>query len=279
MDGPTIAAEVRMERQNHKGAFLLVEGSTDIKRFERVVSEAMCSFVNCFGKPNAAEAIELLYDDGFPGALGMIDADFDRVLGRKLDHEGVVVSDTHDFDLDAATTGVFERYLEEVADKAKIARAGGPRKFLVALLTSIKPLSAMRFANEKHQLGYSLQSLRIDEFFDGSAVDVDAMVNVVSWGKFGGAAEKAALKSHIDRYADSNIDLLQATCGHDFCGALGIALRGVAGARKHPQTWQREIEMHFRLAFDLGHFREMAAFGAVSEWEAANEPYRVLREA
>lgn len=279
IDGPTIAAEVRMERQTHKGAFLLVEGSTDIKRFERVVSEGPCSFVNCFGKPNAKEAIELLYDDGFPGALGMIDADFDRLLSRGSDHEGIVVSATHDFDLDAATTSMFERYLNEVAEQQKVNAVGGPRTLLASLLAAIKPLTAMRFANEKHQLGYSLTSLRIDQFFDGVAIDVDAMVDAVSWGAFSSAANKTALKDHIARYTGSNLDLEQATCGHDFCAALGVILRGIAGGRLPPQTWKSEIEMHFRLAFDLGHFRETPAYAAITAWESENEPYRILREA
>jgi len=101
----------------------------------------------------------------------------------------------------------------------------------------------------------------------------------VSWGAFCDAAAKARLKDHIARYAASNMDLHQATCGHDFCAALGIALREVAGARRPPQTWQSEIEMHFRLAFDLGHFRETSAHAAVISWEAENAPYRILRDA
>jgi hypothetical protein len=137
----------------------------------------------------------------------------------------------------------------------------------------------MRFANEKHQLGYSLTSLRLDGFFDGTTVNVDTMVDAVSRGAFASSASKSALRAHIAHYSASNIDLKQATCGHYFCAALGIILRNVAGARKPPQTWQSEIEMHFRLAFDLGHFRETPAYAAVTTWEADNEPYRILREA
>ncbi len=277
IDGPTIAAEVRMERQTHKGAFLLVEGSTDIKRLERVVSEGLCSFVNCFGKRNAKEAIELLYDDGFPGALAAIDADFDRLLSGAIEHEGIVVSASHDFDLDTAVTSVFERYLNEVADSKKVAAVGGPRILFVNILVAIKPLSAMRFANEKHTLGYSLTSLQIDHFFDGVSIDIDAMVDAVSWGRFANASSKRALKAYVTRYSGANLDLQQATCGHDFCAALGIVLRTVAGGRLPPQTWKSEIEMHFRLAFDLGHFRETPAHAAIQSWEADNQPYRILR--
>ncbi|HEY2708915.1 MAG TPA: DUF4435 domain-containing protein [Caulobacteraceae bacterium] len=277
IDARAIAAEVRMERQSHRGAFLLLEGGTDIKRFERIIDEPRCSVVNCFGKVNVVEAIEILYDDGFVGALGLIDADFDRILGKLPDHEGLVASATHDFDLDVATTSALERYLTEVADQAKLRTLGGARPLLDGLLTALKPLTAMRFANQKHKLGYSFDSLDLEPFFDGESINVEKMVEEVSWGKHAADANKAALVEHIGRYAGSNIDLFQATCGHDLCAALGIALRGLAGDRKRPQTWRSEIEMHLRLAFDLDHFREMPACRQIAEWEFDNPPHSVVR--
>lgn len=277
IDGPTLAAEVRMERQKHKGSFLLLEGATDVKRFERFIDEGKCSFVNCFGKPNVKGAVDQLYDDGFSGAVGMVDADFDRLLNLVTQHEGLIWSDGHDFDLDTAITTVFERYLGEVADPAKVAASGGPRAFLAGLLSALKPLSALRFANEKHGLGYSLTQLEHDKFFDGATVDIEKLIEYVSWGKFSSTAQRDALRSHIQRYATAPIDLIQMTCGHDFCAALGIALRAQLGSRKSPQTWRSEIEMHFRLALDFGHLKETGVVAALSSWEAANEPYRVLR--
>ena len=277
IDGPSIAAEVRMERQKHKGSFLLVEGATDMKRLERLIDENVCAFVNCFGKDNVLEAIEQIYDDGILGVLGMVDADFDRTLGRLVPHEGVVHSDTHDFDLDTATTTALERYLREVASEAKLVQFGGPRGLLEFLLDAIRPLSAMRFSNEKHQLGYVLKDLKIDEFFNGQRIDIDLMVESVSQGKLGRSENKNVLRNHIDRYASSNLDRLQLSCGHDFCYALGISLRNIAGDRRAPQTWRSEIEMHLRLAMDADHFRETEACSGIGQWEDENAPYRVLR--
>ena len=46
MDEYDIAQEVRLERKLHKGSFLLVEGTTDIKRFRVFIDDDGCSLVN-----------------------------------------------------------------------------------------------------------------------------------------------------------------------------------------------------------------------------------------
>lgn len=278
MDGPTVAAEVRLERQKHKGAFLLVEGATDIRRFERFIDEETCSFVNCFGKGNAIEAIELLYEEGFLGALGAVDADFDRVLGVPRDHEGIIVSDTHDFDLDAISTTVLERYTNEVADLDKLASIGGARPLFRLVIESLKPLTMLRYANERHALGYKLGDLNIERFYDSSGAYLERMIDEVSWGKFNSIEFRSALRSHVERYMASGIDLMQATSGHDFCQALGLWLRQRIGCRRNAQTWRSEVELHVRLAFDIGHFAETNACRAVIDWQAHNRPYQILRQ-
>ena len=268
-----------MERQRHKGAFLLVEGGTDIKRFERAVDESACSFVNCFGKPNVMDAIERLYDDGFEGALGLIDADFDRLLDTIAAHEGLVVSQYHDFDLDASSSSCFERYMSEVSDTSKVNAQGGLRAVFDAVIAAIRPLSAMRFANVKHQLGYSLSRIDLHTVFDGRVLNVDALIDAVSHGRFSSQAAKAALRAYINKYAQSALDPMQLTSGHDFCAALGIVLRDLAGARRVAQTWRSEIELHFRLAYDQRDFAGTVPYSDIQTWEAANTPYRILRAA
>jgi len=279
MDGPTLAAEVRMERQKHKGSFLLVEGASDIKRFERLVDEAACSFVNCFGKDNVVEAIEQLYEDGFPGALGMVDADFDRLLQNHNEHEGIVASGHHDFDLDTVSSTCFERYIREVGDDAKIAEIGGVRALFAEIISAIRPLGALKYANVKHELGYCLKRVDMSKFFDGKKIDVESMISEVSQGRFNNNKSKSSLADYVVRYAESGLDPLQLTSGHDFCEALGLALRNIAGKRLAPQTWRSEIEMHFRLAFDAEHFAETAPAGNVKKWERDNSPYQILRKA
>src|ERR1700746_552760 len=51
-------ADIRMQRQYHKGAFLLVEGRSDLKRFSQIVDPTVCLVVASDGKRNVLEAIE-----------------------------------------------------------------------------------------------------------------------------------------------------------------------------------------------------------------------------
>lgn len=276
IDAPTLAAQIRMERQKHKGSFLLLEGLTDIRRFTRFIDKDACSIVNCFGKHNVTETIERLYDDGFPGALGLADADFDRLLGALKIHEGLIHSDKHDFDIDTATTGAFELYLDEVADVTKLRSKGGARPFLAQLLESLKPLSVMRFACKRHSLRFKLKDLEVQQFFDGSRIDLDRMIECAREVARLSDEEVEVLRGHVDHYMNAHLDLYQLTSGHDFCAALGVCLRGEIGDRRPPQTWRSEIEIHFRLAFDTLHLVQTTFMAGVRQWEQDNRPYQVL---
>jgi hypothetical protein len=278
LDARTIAADVRMQRQVHKGSFLLIEGTTDYKRLRKIIDEGRCCIIICFGKENVVGAVDALTDDGTPGILGLVDADFDRILNRLPVADNLIVSQAHDYDLDIMMTNALDRYFFEVADEAKLKAASsvGARSVFVGVLESLRPLSALRYANERDQLGYRLTDLDIADFFDGTTIDVVRLVEACSWGRFGDPASKQKIAATIARYARLNLDLYQITSGHDACAAVGIALRVVIGRRKKEQTSRSEIEMHMRLAIDRGDLDQCGLLPKIRQWEADNVPYGVL---
>jgi Protein of unknown function (DUF4435) len=150
MDGHDVAQEIRMERQVRKRyAFLLLEGDTDIKRFDRHVDTDKCSVVNCYGKKHAVEAIGLLYDEGFLGALAIVDADFDRITSGLKEHEGIIYSEGHDLDIDWTTPSVIGRYLFEVGNKEKLTKYGSPSDIIDKILFGLKPISIAKLMKEE----------------------------------------------------------------------------------------------------------------------------------
>jgi hypothetical protein len=254
-----------------------LEGDTDIKRFDRYVDDADCATVNCYGRKNAIEAIELLYEDGFPGAVAIVDADFDRLTGKLTAHEGIIYSEAHDLDLDWTRPNIIGRYLAEVGDKAKCGAHGSVEDIIARILDGLKPVSVTRFLNHQKQIAYKVSDINVSDCFSGFAVDLDFYVDLVTKGRAASDAAKDALKQKIQAALAKSYDLYQLTNGHDFHCALGACLRADLGSRAVPQTWGKEVEAHLRLAFDDADFKALSIFQAIREWIRDNAPIRVLR--
>ena len=179
MDEYDIAQEVRLERKVHKGSFLLLEGDTDIKRFSPFVDDDACSFVNCYGRRKAVEAIKILYDEGFVGAVAVIGADFDRVTEKLLVHEGLIYSASHDLDLDWATPAVVDKYLSEVGDVAKLGLHGSADDLIAKILIGLTPVSVARLLNHLKHIRHKLSDIDVSECFVSLSVDVDRYIELV----------------------------------------------------------------------------------------------------
>jgi hypothetical protein len=232
----------------------------------------------CFGKTNVIEAIQSLYDDGYAGTVGMVDADFDRVDGVAISHEGLVVSAFHDFDLEMAFTDSLRRYLKETAHADKLEFSGGLAGVRTALMQGVRPLSVLRYANQKLSLRYRLDRVSLEQFFNDLKADVPGMIDEVSQGRFATGLMKKQLEEHINRFLGLHLDLHQITSGHDFCAALGLALRDKLGGRKPQQTYRSEIELHLRLTFTLDDLASTTTYASLRAWEDENPGYKILKK-
>jgi len=266
--GPAqICADLRMQRQKHKGAFALVEGSNDIKRFKKFYKSDGVVFINCWGKGNVIDVIDYEQNAANEDVLGFVDSDFERITADVEQNDDIIYSRYHDFDLDVCFTSVVARYLTEMGNETKLAAAGGANECLNSLLEALKPLSAMRYANAQHNMGYRLSDLNLAAFFDGHTINVEAMIDEASLGKFDTAQDKAALRQRIGQYETANVDLLQFTNGHDLIAAIGIALRDRIGERHPLQSHRGEVERHLRLTFDVADFKQTGHLAAIRNWE------------
>ena len=68
-DPSSIAAEIKMMRMVHGGAFLVVEGASDV-RFWRTRRNDTCELVDGEGKRNVVAAIHRLDGENISGILG-----------------------------------------------------------------------------------------------------------------------------------------------------------------------------------------------------------------
>lgn len=277
LDSFDIAQEVRLERKVHKGSFLFLEGTTDIKRFTPFVDNIECSIVNSWGRKKAIEAVDMLSDEGFPGVLACVDADFDRQLAQIIDYENVLYSSCHDFDLDWAQTSAMQKYLDEVAEPAKMVNfPGGSAEIRDKIVTGLRPISIARLLNRKGSISEKLSDIDCSCCFSNFSVDVDNYVQAVREARSLSPSRTSVIRTLILSGLSESYDLEQITNGHDFHCALGASLRLDLANRREVHTWASEVEMHIRLAFSDSELKKTAIFKHIRAWEVKNRPYMIL---
>src|SRR5438105_471262 len=103
-----------MLRTQHSGAFLLVEGVDDARFFTTRTDSRRCRLVLAGGRENVLGAIAVLDRASFKGALGAVDADFDRIIGAgTAPAPNLAVTDTHDLEMMLIQSPALERLLAE----------------------------------------------------------------------------------------------------------------------------------------------------------------------
>jgi hypothetical protein len=279
LDEYDIAQEVRVERRAHKGSFLLLEGVSDIKRFDPFIDSDTCSLINCYGRPNAVGAIEILYDEGFLGAVAIVDADFDRIVGGTVEHEGLIYSESHDLDLDWATDALVDRFLAEHGEKEKCTNHGTSADIIQKIFDGLKPVSVAKLLNKRGVITHRLKNINVALCCDGFTVDLNNFVAEIQANPPLTSEQQRRLATQISNASAVEYDPRQLTNGHDFYAVLGVALRNELGSRREAHTWASEIEAHFRLMFSRDQLQQTSVWRQLVSWERENAPFTVLDRA
>lgn len=266
MDADDIVAEIRMERQSFAGAFMLVEGVTDIRRFEQFTDLPAVSMVNCWGRAKLLGSVKKLNEAKFHGFVALADADFDRLTGVIADLDNLIYSENHDFEIDVIRTDVFSRYLREVAEEDLCEKVGGFDAVSKQIADGLRPLSAAKLANAKGLINVKFPDVNWLPAFDGFQINAERLAYIILKKSNPGREQIDAFLGIVD--AEKSAEIWQATNGHDFAEALGACLRLCIAKRKHPQTTGDEVERHLRLALSETDFRSMGVYERILEWQA-----------
>src|SRR5229473_6176198 len=112
---PQLANEVRLKRSQHKGSFLIIEGPDDSRFYRRFINDKECHPLVAFEKQSVIAAIRLLDADGFNGALGLVDTDFDLLDGVTIPTPNLIRGECHDLEAMLVSSPALEAVLHELA--------------------------------------------------------------------------------------------------------------------------------------------------------------------
>jgi hypothetical protein len=280
IDGFYVAAQIRLIRQVHKGTILILEGETDARVFARFIDSNLCDIEIGFGKKNTADALNLLEDEGFPGVVALIDADFDRLLGTTYALESLCVTDFHDLDLTIFASSALDRYIAEHADMDLLKNGfeSDLRTVRDRVVNASLPLGYCRFMSERRNLDLYFKDLKHDQFVSSNDLSVDSASLVAELiSRSSTSCTLNELQTYIGSEAARQHDPYQLANGHDVAAILGIALRKLLATRRTVQTWASEVEAGLRLAFDWEAIAGTNLYGCLRAWEETNKPYRIFR--
>ena len=114
-----IAAEIRMTRQANDCSFLIVEGIDDV-RFWYPRRHSDCELIDGEGKPNVMKVVQRLDVGRVRGVLGIVDEDYDALLGQRLESSNLVAVSPHDLECFLCQTPAFEKVVAEFGEHSKI---------------------------------------------------------------------------------------------------------------------------------------------------------------
>ena len=270
-----IEAEIIMNRQVHKGSFLLVEGSDDSKFWSERIAKGDCEIVIAKGKSNLVGAIEKLDSRQFPGILGVIDDDFDSLEQCQHCSVNLVATDAHDLECLLLRSQALESVLGELGDPVKIKR--------------FEQRSGLSVRQGLWKNGIAFGRLRWLTKRQGWQLSIDRHVNV---GRFVDrdtwqpketamletVAQTVALNTdEIRGFLDAlpQADPWHVCQGHDLTEILRLGLQKVLGHLKTTHT-KNDIASSLRLAFHGIHLAATQLCANIQQWERLNAPYRIL---
>jgi len=137
-----LANHARMVRTQHSGTILIVEGTTDVRVYERFVNEAECKLIPANGKETAISALDILEEGGFNGVLTIVDADFWRLDNLEPASPNLLLTDSHDLEMMILYSDALDSVLSEFGLAQKITDLGKPIRDI--LLESGLPIGYLR---------------------------------------------------------------------------------------------------------------------------------------
>jgi len=267
-----------MKRQQFAGSFLLLEGDTDARFYRGLVEQNNCQIVNAQTKSNAIEAIQILEDDGFVGALAVVDADFMVVAGVLPQSSNIILTDGHDLEMMLVLSPALDKVLTEFGSEVKVQRFSEGTDVRSALMDLAMPVGFLRWLSERDGLSLRFEGLGFNQFLDRATLQMDMRRLIV------------AVKNHSQRHDLRDDDLLagiealarlstnvaHVCCGHDVVEVLSIGLRRVLGTAGGTEVQAATVERALRLAYERAYFGTTPLHQRIRHWENRNPGFRVL---
>ncbi len=269
-----ICNQICMERSSFDGLYLVVEGVTDERLYEKFIDKDAVRIVEAHSKDNVRGTVRCMSSDRRdPKVIGIVDADLDRLEGKEVSPP-LFHTDCRDMEMMIIRTDALDDVLDEFSDHVKLryfSETYGPVRDRV--VDSGFPIGLLMQISHLERLSLSFKNLYFEEFIDTRdlTINIRHMVDaVLANSRPCRLGRKALVKRLNDAMAELK-DPWLAVRGHDAVSILLLALQRNFGAFNSHNLNEGELGGSLRLAFSDEYFRGTQLYKDTSKWAESKE--------
>jgi hypothetical protein len=262
------------------GALLLVEGGTDATALGQFVDRDQCQIVVADTKLNVITAVQTLRAEGMGGLVGLIDADFEHLLGGRLPDPDLISTPVHDLEMLLVATRALDRVLLARGSAAKLGQARmrwGP-DLRAPLVKATAQVGALRLHSIRTGAGWTFEDLAFSHFVDAFTLEVNphALCQEVKNKSQMPGINVQTMIAGLRSVLHEGHDHLQLCCGHDFIEVLRLALRKAYGTQQPSSLSTDRLGSDLALAYEETEFRASQVAADLLAWQQRNPSSVIL---
>ena len=269
-----IANSILLRRQQHLGAFLVVEGQSDRLFFEKFVRSEDCVVIPAGGRISVAEVVGILVARGFEGVVGVVDGDAARV--GVVRNESLFLLDHPDLEVMLVRSSALDSLLVEFGSSKKLGCL--PEGVRDLLIGAARPIGCFRMHSLTEGLGLTFDGMRYGSFVDVQSLELDrhALAHEVKRRSQQGNSDCAPILEAIASAESTMVGTWSICCGDDIVSILSLGLRKLFGTNNAGAVSYDVLIQGLRLAYSESEFRDSSICQDLRDWENRNQGFAVL---
>lgn len=271
------ANEIRLLRQQHTGAFLIVEGKDDRLTFKQHIDDKTCKIIVAENKTNVCEVVRILNVDQFSGALGVVDADFDRIEGQESTHKNIISPEGHDLESLLLRSSTLSWLLRELGSEPKIENFG--EEVIEVLLREAYKIGCLRLYSQRNDLALRFGGLRYANFVNKKTLKVDERALVQETlnrsQKFDLSVDR--ILSELNQLISTMLDPWEICVGPDILNLLAIGLKKALGSKRAGDVAMDNLKQLLRMSFSEERLHSSNLWDLSKQWESENSGFKIFK--
>lgn len=263
------------------GHYIVVEGVKDTKFFSKYIDHNGFRLREAFGNYKVKSVLEILTKRGFDRKLGIIDSDFNMLLGIKIEIPDLFVTDDHDLEVMIFKTKALEVVIRFYCSTSKVIEFEKAARTTVRgiLFELAQQIAYLKLANKIYNLGLVFKpstadgnQIKYKNFIDDKTLrfkgikDLIETVRNYSNGKTTGMKSYEEIEERLRSELEKEYDVDHVVSGHDLSNILFLILKKTFSSNSRTLVDHNAIEDSLILAYDFSDFQKTRLFRSLSAW-------------